>query len=262
MSSQLSLLPETVLNGTPAMLSLNLFPNHFPGRVMDADMVESISKFGILQPILVIRRGDGYIIADGRSRIINSRVANREDVPALIFPEGYASVEVLTIVANARRSENFVTDVLAIQELMKADKEITLKDICNATQLSPKTAKKRMKLLKLMPELLTLLKENNISQTIAERIAGLNELQQKALHDIYLEKGRLTDADVTAITSAGATQAAMELDEDLFEDKEGQAMQLLRDLLKAARLSQARIPADLHRRMMELVGDEEEEHDF
>lgn len=253
--SQLQLIPEQVIDGTFSIIPLSAFPEHFPGRVLDTDMVESIAKFGVLQPILCKESDDGtYVLCDGRSRVLNSRSANRETIPAYVFPAEYSTQQILTIVANTRRSENFVTDVLAIKEILEADKEVTLQQICTATGLSSGVANQRMKLLNLIPDLFNLLKSNHLSQAISEKMAGLTEAQQKALYQIYLEHGKITNADIRNITAADATQDEMEFDTDDEEEKE--AIKLLRDILKACRLGQARLPSTLHARAMEIAGED------
>lgn len=261
--AQLLLIPEKVIDGVAMTLALSDLPDYFPGRVVDPAMVESIAKFGVLQPVLLKQNAtnNGFVVCDGRSRIVNSRAAGRETIPAHVYPADYTTEQILAIVANTKRSENFVTDVFAIQEILESDKEATLKDVCDATGLPMATAKKRMKLLALIPDLMNLLKANQLGQKMADRIAGLNELQQAALYRCFLENGKITEADIRAITSAGASQAAMELDDDLFDDDDSAAMQLCRDILKSLRRGQAKLPSALHARLMELVGDDEEDKD-
>lgn len=265
MTAQLSLIPQTVVDGVHHDIPLTELPDFFYGRVVDPKMTESIATFGVLQPILCKYAPDGgFMVCDGRSRIVNSRAAGRTTIPAHVFPADYTTHQILSIVANAKRSENFVTDVLAIQEIMEIDKEVSLTDICNATGLSPATAKQRMKLLNLIPDLMNLLKANQLAQNLADKIAGLNELQQAALYRVFLDTGKITAADIKQITSAGASQAAMELDEDLFDDKDGAALELCRDILAACRTNQARLPMALHNRLMDLVGGDPSAppHDF
>jgi ParB family chromosome partitioning protein len=73
-----------------AIDKLNPFKDH-PFRLYDGerldDMVASIKKNGVLAPIIVRQSGDGLEILSGHNRVEASRLAELEEVPAIIFDD-------------------------------------------------------------------------------------------------------------------------------------------------------------------------------
>lgn len=252
---QVQLIPSERIEGELKKLPLNAFDHFYPGRMTETDMTTSITQFGILQPVLVIDHGaQGFEVADGRSRILNARAAGLIYIPAIVYPAGWTSVEVLTIAANTRRHDNYVTDVLMIRELVKKGAQI--KDICIATGLDKATAEKRMKLTRLIPDLFTLMEQNQLSPTLAMKIAPMSEADQNVLYQIYLKNQRLTASDVEAVRRANATSATKSLDDDMFEDEDDQrgerGLALLRQILELVNTQKATLPANMVEAIREL----------
>jgi len=78
-------------------------PHH--GRVPDQALIDSVKKFGVLQPVLVTRRDDGYELIAGSRRIQAARTAGLADAPALIVPPERAGALDVFLEENLNRVE-------------------------------------------------------------------------------------------------------------------------------------------------------------
>lgn len=223
---QISLIPEEAVKGQQEEVALSLLPLSFPGRRVTAAMKGSIARFGVIQPVLLIKASEGdnrgvkpderrvYWVADGRSRILNARAAGLESIPALVFSAGYSPSQVLALVANTMRSDNEVTDLLAIEELI--GQGATIDQIAEATGLGKATLDKRLKLLGLIPELRAGFEAGKMASSTAEKAAGLPVAEQRELARLLAKNGRLKGKDVAAIRTTVYQASALTLPDELF----------------------------------------------
>lgn len=76
-----------------------------PGRHADDALNASVKKYGVLQPVLVARDGDSYVLLAGARRMDAARAAGLADVPALIIPPDRAGALDVFLEENLIRSE-------------------------------------------------------------------------------------------------------------------------------------------------------------
>lgn len=93
-----------------------------------SELADSIKTKGLLQPILVKRDGDGFLLVAGERRFRASRIAGLEKVPALVM-EDIDESEMLQIalVENLQRED--------LNPIETADAYKSLMDKCNFTQV-------------------------------------------------------------------------------------------------------------------------------
>ncbi len=148
-----------------------------------AELSESISQLGVIQPITLKRRADGrYTIISGERRWRASQMAGLERLPAYIREVDDEDLHAMALVENIQRQDlNAIEIALGMQRLVEE---------CGLTQeaMAHKVGKKRstvsnyMRLLTLPSEVQLALKEGIISMGHAKAIAGLDhDLQLKAL---------------------------------------------------------------------------------
>lgn len=148
-----------------------------------AELSESISQLGVIQPITLKRRADGrYTIISGERRWRASQIAGLERLPAYIREVDDEDLHAMALVENIQRQDlNAIEIALGMQRLIEE---------CGLTQesMAQKVGKKRstvsnyMRLLTLPSEVQLALKEGIISMGHAKAIAGLDhDLQLKAL---------------------------------------------------------------------------------
>lgn len=82
-------------------------------------LAASIRRHGVLQPIVVSRKGDGYELVAGHRRVLASRVAEKTTIPAVVREEVRDRLE-LALVENLQRTDlNAIETARAYKLLME-----------------------------------------------------------------------------------------------------------------------------------------------
>lgn len=124
-----------------------------PRKAFDADqlseLADSIKEHGVLQPIVVVKRGDQYVIVAGERRFRASQMAGLKTIPALVRNLSDQKRLEVSIIENVQRADlnplEVATAYLKLQEQfnLKAD------DIAKKIGKSVPMVKNRMRLLSL-----------------------------------------------------------------------------------------------------------------
>ena len=143
------------------------------------ELAESIKQYGVLQPLILQKKGKGYEIIAGERRWRASRLAGLKEVPAII--KEYSSLEVLEIalIENIQREDlNPIEEAQAYQRLIT---EFKLKQ----DELAVKVSKSRtaitnsMRLLKLGEKVQEMLIEELISSGHARAILPVEDHEKQ-----------------------------------------------------------------------------------
>ena len=181
-----------------------------------AELSESISQLGVIQPITLKRRADGrYTIISGERRWRASQMAGLETLPAYIREVDDEDLHAMALVENIQRQDlNAIEIALGMQRLVEE---------CGLTQeaMALKVGKKRstvsnyMRLLTLPSEVQLALKEGIISMGHAKAIAGLSHDQQlKALKRCIKKSLSVRQAEQLAKKMATEPEVATNSDDD------------------------------------------------
>lgn len=218
---QLTLIPDERTEGELIVANLSALPaNELLSGEPDREMLKSVARYGILQPIALIGKADGtLIVAAGRRRIKAARAAGFESIPAILFPEGYTPCEVISIVENIARKPNLKSDLEAVVRLL--DRGASIEEIVQATGMPKQTIEKRLKLTRLIPELRQLFQTDKMSGSTAEAASSLTRTRQTEVWETYRSRpaedgDTLTMADVTRVRKVSAVDATSALPDFLF----------------------------------------------
>lgn len=154
------------------------------------EMVESVRKFGVIQPIVVQPKGLGYEIVAGERRWRAAKEAGLKSIPAVIKRlEGPESLEI-ALIENLHRE-----DLNAIEEA-RAYKTIIEKFNITQEELAKKIGKSRvavtntLRLLELPEEVKEAIVAGNLSAGHARALLGLkDEKKIKSLAERVMAEG-------------------------------------------------------------------------
>ena len=150
------------------------------------ELAESIRQFGILQPLLVKKKGERYEIIAGERRWRAAKLAGVKEVPVVV--RNYTDQEIMEIALIENIQRENLNPIEEAQAYMRLIQEFHLKQ----EELGQRVAKSRtvianrMRLLKLAPEVQEMLAEGLLSEGHARAILGLENLEQqvKAANDV------------------------------------------------------------------------------
>lgn len=183
-------------NTSPIPLALIQPSGYNPRRSFDeqslTELADSIRQQGVLQPVGVRRipDTDRYEIVYGERRYRASLMAGREDIPAIIY-DALSDTEAEEMAA----TENLQREDVAPMEEAEAFRRLVESGRHDAQSLAVSVGKSvayvrtRMKLTTLIPEIASLLDNDEITVGVASEICRYGGDIQKEVYDRHLKDG-------------------------------------------------------------------------
>ena len=128
-----------------------------------AELAESIATYGVLQPLIVERDGDGYRIIAGERRFRAARLAGLSTVPAVLRTTAGAQHLELALVENLQRADlNAVEEARGYRRLMELGAQ-TQEQVAHRVGKSRVTVTNALRLLKLPHDMLAAVEQGDIT---------------------------------------------------------------------------------------------------
>ncbi len=163
-----------------------IFPNPLQPR-MDfdeaalAELAESIKSQGLLQPILVVRDRNGYMLIAGERRLRASKLAGFEQIPAIVLERKPSDEKILflALVENLQREDlDAVEEAIAYRTL--AEKfALTQESIAEKVGKSRSAVANAMRILRLPSAILDMIKARKISGAHARALLEETDPQRQ-----------------------------------------------------------------------------------
>ena len=207
-TDQTNINPSELISSLP-LVDLYPFTNH-PFKLYSEEkmqeMVESISKYGVLTPILVRPQanGEGYEVISGHNRVEAAKLAGMKEIPSTVRQMDDETAIIAMIDSNLRQREKLLPSEKAFAFKMKLDairKQGKRNDL-TSDQVDLKLTKQSrdkvaleagesgpqiqrfIRLTELIPPLLNLVDDNKLAFNPAVAISYLNPDQQSWLEEI------------------------------------------------------------------------------
>ena len=141
-------------------------------------LAESIAQHGIIQPIVVRRRGDMYMIITGERRWRAARMAGLSEVPVMIIEADDKKAAELALVENIQRKDlNPVEEAQAYADLIE-EYSYTQEEISKKVGRSRSSIANALRLLDLPETVLEKLAQGEISEGHAKVLLGIKESEK------------------------------------------------------------------------------------
>ena len=207
--------PETVT--TMKVANIRPFEGH-PFAVRDNkdmwDLVDSIKKFGVLEPVMVIPHKDGgYEMVSGHRRMRACQLAGIEDIPVIVRNLDRDEAIISMVDSNLKREEispmekarayQMKTDAMKRKMGRRTKEEITQDEAMGIKRMnadeelaqqvgeSPATIQRYKTLNKLVPELQDMVDEGKIPVNTGADIAQMKPAEQKVLADAIQKEAKV-----------------------------------------------------------------------
>jgi len=150
-----------------------------PRRHFDTDalneLAASIKEHGVIQPIIVTPKGDGFEIVAGERRFRASKLAGLKEIPVVIRTmSGQKQLEVSLIENIQRRDLNTIETATAYAKL-RDQFNLSAEKIAERVHKSASAVINTMRLLKLPKEAIVALAEGKITEGQARPLIGQDE---------------------------------------------------------------------------------------
>ena len=207
--------PETVT--TMKVANIRPFEGH-PFAVRDNkdmwDLVDSIKKFGVLEPVMVIPHKDGgYEMVSGHRRMRACQLAGVEDIPVIVRNLDRDEAIISMVDSNLKREEispmekarayQMKTDAMKRKMGRRTKEEIAQDEAMGIKRMnadeelgqqvgeSPATIQRYKTLNKLVPELQDMVDEGKIPVNTGADIAQMKPAEQKVLADAIQKEAKV-----------------------------------------------------------------------
>ena len=139
------------------------------------ELAESIKTYGIIQPIVVSRKEGYYAIVAGERRWRAAKIAEFEEIPAIIRDDDEQTNKEIALIENIQREDlNPYEKALGIRQLM--DKYgLTQEQVAKKIGKSRSSVSNTVRVLYLAPDVLELVKQGKLSEGHCKALAGISD---------------------------------------------------------------------------------------
>ena len=150
------------------------------------ELSESIKRHGLIQPIIVIRKDDGYMLIAGERRYRATKMLEENKIKAIVADLKSQNLREIALIENIQRENlNPIELANSYKELINEYK-ITQEGLANIIHKSRTQITNTMRLLLLSPVTQRLLQEDKLTQGHAKIIVGLSPEDEKTVVDTIM----------------------------------------------------------------------------
>ena len=156
-------------------------PNQ-PRKVFDEgalnELASSISKHGVIMPIIVNKSGDRYMIIAGERRFRASKIAGLNKIPVIIKNYNEKQIKEISLIENLQREDlNPIEAATAMRSLMD-DYGMTQEDLAERIGKSRSAIANTLRLLNLAPEVIKMVANGALSAGHARALISVPQADQ------------------------------------------------------------------------------------
>ena len=177
------------------------------------ELAESIGRYGILQPLTVRRGEDGYELIAGERRLRAAKLAGLREVPCLAVRSDEEKSALLSLIENLQRQDlHYMEEAAAIAKLI-AVYGLSQEQAAERLGKSQSAVANKLRLLRLSPACVTLLREGGLSERHARALLRLSDENERlAALRVIVERGCNVAQAEAYIESVLQRAAAAEVD--------------------------------------------------
>ena len=160
------------------------------------ELAESIRRYGVLQPLLVQKKGDRYELIAGERRWRAAKLAGFREVPVIVREYTRQQTMEIALIENVQRADlNPIEEAQAFQQLIQ-EFHLTQEEIANRVSKNRATITNSMRLLKLDSRVQDMLAEGKISSGHARALLGLEDRERQYQVAVKIVEEKLSVRDV------------------------------------------------------------------
>ena len=187
-------IPENKRDSVVDLKINDISPNNGqPRKIFNDDalneLASSIEENGVIQPIIVQRKGDGYRIVAGERRWRAARIAGLSVIPAIVRDLSDKETMAQALIENIQREDlNPIEEASAMQNLLKTHK-LTQEQLAKKLGKPRATIANTIRILNLDESLQEFVSRGDLSEGHAKVILGLKEKEdQRKVADVIMAR--------------------------------------------------------------------------
>ena len=211
-------LPSPATSPTALPISL-IDPNPLqPRTIFQEDrlreLADSIRANGIIQPIIVRRKGERFELIAGERRWRAARMAGMDSVPVVVQELANEKLLEISLIENIQREDLNPMEISSAYDRLAREHHLSHEEIGRRTGKDRATITNMIRLLKLPPEIQLLLAEHRLSMGHARALLGLAD------PDLQLQVGHQAAAEGLSVRQVERNVQKLNEPRDPGEPKE------------------------------------------
>lgn len=173
-----------------------------PRKQFDEDalqeLADSIKQYGVLEPLIVTKKGKFYEIIAGERRWRAARLAGVKEVPVVIREYTDREIMEISLIENIQREDlNPIEEALAYESLIN-EYSLTQEEVAEKVSKNRSTIANALRLLKLCDEVRQMIIEDKLTTGHARALIPIEdaELQTEAANFIFDNKLSVRDTEI------------------------------------------------------------------
>ena len=158
------------------------------------DLVHSISQVGIIEPLVVSKKGELFEVIAGHRRLLAATIAGVATAPCMVTETSGIDLEVLKMHENIARSEINPIDWAKHLDYLKSQYNLSSAKLSEITGMSDSWVDQHLAILKYPPEILDALASGGMAFSSARELAQIKDDAKRKMHVEYAVKGGVTPA--------------------------------------------------------------------
>ena len=139
------------------------------------ELAKSIKKFGVIQPILVVKEGEFYKIVAGERRWRASKIAEKKDIPAIILENKDQANKEISLIENLHRTNlNPIERAKAYKNFID-EYSMSIDEFSQAISKSTSSIRETLKYLELDERVIEFALEGKISESLLKALSKIEE---------------------------------------------------------------------------------------
>jgi len=161
-----------------------------------AELADSIRRHGVVQPLVVRRKGGRYTIVTGERRFRAANIAGLKTIPVVVRDFDDRAVMEVALIENIQREDlNPVEEAMAIRFLMDQH-DLTQEEVSDRLSRSRPAIANSLRLLNLTPPVRELVRDGTLSAGHGRALAGVSNAK---LQQSLAEKAAKSHCSVRAL---------------------------------------------------------------
>ena len=180
----------------------------FTGQAMQ-ELADSIKHYGVIQPLIVARSGDGYELIAGERRLRAAKEAGLEQVPVIVRDYDQQRQLEVALIENLQREDLTPIETASAYKKLVDDFNMSIQKVAESVGKSRPSVSNLMRLLDLPEEIQDAILKGQVSERHALWIAGLDtEAKQMQIFRKMLHENMSTAQMKEEVQKMGGTKNA------------------------------------------------------
>ncbi len=187
------------------------------------ELAESIKEYGIVQPLVVRKKGKGYELVAGERRLRAAKMAGKTEVPVIVRDYDDAKMMEIALIENIQRHDlNPIEEAQGLRRLM-SEFGLTQEQTAAKVGRSRVAVTNILRLLNLNQAVQDMLSDGRLNMGQAKQLLGLpKEEQQLTVAQAIVDNGwssRMTEEVVRRLKEGKQIKVTREIVETIVEKK-------------------------------------------